>query len=99
MGENGSYIGHFSAAYCHFYCSGTESLAARRNIRRGTTLRVRPMAQVTIKDMVKRFPNGALAVDNLNLSVADGEFLVLLGPSGCGKTTTLRSIAGLERQT
>src|SRR5258708_30914552 len=57
------------------------------------------MAQVTIKDMVKRFPNGALAVDNLNLSVADGEFLVLLGPSGCGKTTTLRSIAGLERQT
>ena len=57
------------------------------------------MAQVTIKDMVKRFPNGALAVDNLNLSIADGEFLVLLGPSGCGKTTTLRSVAGLERQT
>src|SRR5258708_140582 len=57
------------------------------------------MAQVTIKDMIKRFPNGALAVDNLNLSIADGEFLVLLGPSGCGKTTTLRSVAGLERQT
>jgi multiple sugar transport system ATP-binding protein len=57
------------------------------------------MAQVTIKDMVKRFPNGALAVDNLNLNIADGEFLVLLGPSGCGKTTTLRSVAGLERQT
>jgi multiple sugar transport system ATP-binding protein len=57
------------------------------------------MAQVTIKDMVKRFPNGALAVDNLNLKVTDGEFLVLLGPSGCGKTTTLRSVAGLERQT
>src|SRR5258708_31009762 len=57
------------------------------------------MAQVTINDMVKRFPNGALAVDSLNLKVADGEFLVLLGPSGCGKTTTLRSVAGLERQT
>lgn len=57
------------------------------------------MAQVTIKDMVKVFPNGALAVDNLNLNIADGEFLVLLGPSGCGKTTTLRSVAGLERQT
>jgi multiple sugar transport system ATP-binding protein len=57
------------------------------------------MAQVTIKDMVKRFPNGALAVDNLNLNIADGEFLVLLGPSGCGKTTTLRSVAGLEQQT
>jgi len=57
------------------------------------------MAQVTLKELVKRFPNGALAVDNLNLNIADGEFLVLLGPSGCGKTTTLRSIAGLERQT
>jgi len=56
------------------------------------------MAQVTIRDMVKRFPNGTIAVDNLQLNIADGEFLVLLGPSGCGKTTTLRSIAGLERQ-
>ncbi len=57
------------------------------------------MAKVTIKNMVKRFPNGMLAVDTLNLDIADGEFLVLLGPSGCGKTTTLRSVAGLERQT
>ncbi|MEP7288350.1 MAG: ABC transporter ATP-binding protein [Chloroflexota bacterium] len=57
------------------------------------------MAQVTIRNMVKRFANGAIAVDNLNLSIPDGEFLVLLGPSGCGKTTTLRSVAGLERQT
>jgi sn-glycerol 3-phosphate transport system ATP-binding protein/multiple sugar transport system ATP-binding protein len=57
------------------------------------------MAKVTIKDMMKRFPNGTIAVDNLNLDIADGEFLVLLGPSGCGKTTTLRSVAGLERQT
>ncbi len=57
------------------------------------------MAQIKLKDIVKRFPNGALAVASLNLDIADGEFLVLLGPSGCGKTTTLRSIAGLERQT
>src|SRR6202158_1460799 len=57
------------------------------------------MAQIKIDQMVKRFPNGALAVDNLNLTVPDGEFLVLLGPSGCGKTTTLRSVAGLEHQT
>jgi len=57
------------------------------------------MAQVKLQNIVKRFPNGALAVANLNLDIADGEFLVLLGPSGCGKTTTLRSIAGLEKQT
>src|SRR5260221_4570296 len=56
------------------------------------------MAQVTIKDMVKRFSNGALAVDSLNLNIADGEFLVLLGPSGCGMPPTLRSVAGVERQ-
>ncbi len=57
------------------------------------------MAQIKIDHMIKRFPNGALAVNNLNLTIADGEFLVLLGPSGCGKTTTLRSVAGLEHQT
>ena len=39
------------------------------------------------------------AIDGVSLSVADGEFLVLLGPSGCGKTTFLRIIAGLEKQT
>src|SRR5258707_8633374 len=99
MGENGSHLGHFSAAHRYLYRSGQESLATGRNIRRCAALRISPMAQVTIKVMVKRFPNGALAVANLNLSVADGEFLVLLGRSGCGKTTTLRSIAGLERQT
>src|SRR5258706_8417655 len=99
MGENGSHLGHFSAAHRYLYRSGQESLATGRNIRRCAALRISPMAQVTIKVMVKRFPNGALAVDNLNLAVADGEFLVLLGPSGCGKTTTLRSVAGLEHQT
>ena len=58
------------------------------------------MAEVRIKSLYKRFhPAGPLAVDNLNLDIADGEFLVLLGPSGCGKTTTLRCVAGLERQT
>lgn len=58
------------------------------------------MAEVRIKNLCKRFtPDGPLAVDNLNLDIADGEFLVLLGPSGCGKTTTLRCVAGLEQQT
>jgi len=53
------------------------------------------MARVLIKNLVKRFGK-IIAVNNLNLEVKDGEFLVILGPSGCGKTTTLRCIAGLE---
>ena len=39
---------------------------------------------------------GVVAVQNFNLTIADGEFLVLVGPSGCGKSTTLRMIGGLE---
>ena len=57
------------------------------------------MAEVRIEHLIKIFPGGTRAVDDVSLHVADGEFLVLLGPSGCGKTTTLRSVAGLERQT
>ncbi|SHN65630.1 ABC transporter ATP-binding protein [Bradyrhizobium erythrophlei] len=54
------------------------------------------MADVSLVDISKRF--GAVeAVRNLSLSIADGEFVVLLGPTGAGKTTTLRLIAGLER--
>jgi multiple sugar transport system ATP-binding protein len=44
----------------------------------------------------KEFGGGVVAVDDLSLEVADGEFMVLVGPSGCGKTTTLRMVAGLE---
>lgn len=44
----------------------------------------------------KRFPGGAVAVDGVDLDVAEGELVALLGPSGCGKTTTLRCIAGFE---
>jgi multiple sugar transport system ATP-binding protein len=54
------------------------------------------MAEVVLEGVGKRFPNGALAVRDLNLTVADGELVVLVGPSGCGKTTILRLIAGLE---
>ncbi len=53
------------------------------------------MAEIVLKDMIKRFGN-LVAVNNLNLTIKDKEFLVLLGPSGCGKTTTLRCISGLE---
>ncbi|HUV90012.1 MAG TPA: ABC transporter ATP-binding protein [Anaerolineae bacterium] len=57
------------------------------------------MAEIRIQNLVKVFPGGTRAVDGVSIHVADGEFLVLLGPSGCGKTTTLRCVAGLERQT
>jgi multiple sugar transport system ATP-binding protein len=53
------------------------------------------MARVVCRNRCKRFGDG-LAVDNVNLEVGEGEFLVIVGPSGCGKTTTLRMIAGLE---
>ncbi len=53
------------------------------------------MATIEIKNMIKKYGD-LTAVNNLNLTIHDKEFLVLLGPSGCGKTTTLRSIAGLE---
>jgi len=55
------------------------------------------MADVQLVNVDKIYPGvKALAVNKVNLSIQDGEFLVLLGPSGCGKTTTLRMIAGLE---
>jgi len=54
------------------------------------------MATVTFDHMVKRYAGDVLAVNDLNLEIRDGEFLVLVGPSGCGKTTALRCVAGLE---
>jgi len=54
------------------------------------------MAQLSLKNVGKRYPDGFVAVKDFNLEAADGEFVVLVGPSGCGKSTTLRLIAGLE---
>lgn len=58
------------------------------------------MAQVEISRLVKTYPDrtgpGARAVDGIDLTIFDKEFMVLVGPSGCGKSTTLRMIAGLE---
>ena len=55
------------------------------------------MASVTFDHVTKTYPGGTHAVNDLQLVVADGEFLVLVGPSGCGKSTALRMVAGLER--
>jgi len=57
------------------------------------------MAGIEITSLHMRYPDGTVAVEEVDLSVRDGELFVMLGPSGCGKTTTLRAVAGLERQT
>ncbi len=54
------------------------------------------MATVTLDRLTKKYPNGFVAVTDLNIDIADAEFLVLVGPSGCGKSTALRMVAGLE---
>jgi multiple sugar transport system ATP-binding protein len=51
---------------------------------------------VTFQSVSKVYPDGTRAVNDLNLEIEDGEFMVLVGPSGCGKTTALRMVAGLE---
>jgi iron(III) transport system ATP-binding protein len=52
---------------------------------------------LTIEGLVKEFQGGVRAVDDISLTIREGEFVTLLGPSGCGKTTTLNCVAGLER--
>ena len=55
------------------------------------------MAKVELKNLSKTYDKKILALENINLTIEDGQFFVLLGPSGAGKTTTLRCIAGLEK--
>jgi multiple sugar transport system ATP-binding protein len=57
------------------------------------------MASVTFSSVGKTYPDGTRAVNELELEIADGEFMVFVGPSGCGKTTALRMVAGLEEIT
>jgi len=54
------------------------------------------MAEIVLDKVTKRYPDGALAVSDVDITIADGEFIILVGPSGCGKSTTLNMIAGLE---
>jgi multiple sugar transport system ATP-binding protein len=54
------------------------------------------MAEIVLAHVSKSYPDGAVAVKDLSITIADGEFIILVGPSGCGKSTTLNMIAGLE---
>ncbi|MEU4569637.1 sn-glycerol-3-phosphate ABC transporter ATP-binding protein UgpC [Micromonospora sp. NPDC023956] len=54
------------------------------------------MADIVLDKVSKKFPDGTVAVADVDLEIADGEFVILVGPSGCGKSTTLNMIAGLE---
>src|SRR5882757_7887654 len=66
------------------------------DIRQNSSLRDAEMTDLRLEFVSRRFGK-AIAVDEIQLAVSQGEFVTLLGPSGCGKTTTLRMIAGLER--
>ena len=57
------------------------------------------MPGLTFDHVSKEFPGGTVAVRDLSLAIADGEFMIFVGPSGCGKTTALRMVAGLEKIT
>jgi sn-glycerol 3-phosphate transport system ATP-binding protein len=57
------------------------------------------MPGLTFDGVTKEFPGGTVAVHDLSLEIADGEFMIFVGPSGCGKTTALRLVAGLEKIT
>src|SRR5919106_2484912 len=54
------------------------------------------MAEIQLREVTKRYPDGTEAVKRVSLDIGDGEFMILVGPSGCGKSTALRMIAGLE---
>jgi len=57
------------------------------------------MANITLKNIMKKYDGDVIAVHDFNLEIKDKEFVILVGPSGCGKSTTLRMIAGLENIT
>jgi NitT/TauT family transport system ATP-binding protein len=57
------------------------------------------VASISVEHLTKRYPSGTLALSDVNLDVAEGEFVAVVGPSGCGKSTLLRIMAGLDTPT
>ena len=57
------------------------------------------MGDILLKHISKSYDKGTTIIEDLNLKIEDGSFTVLVGPAGCGKSTTLRMIAGLEKET
>jgi NitT/TauT family transport system ATP-binding protein len=57
------------------------------------------VASIVVEHLTKRYSTGTVALDDLNLEIADGEFVAVVGPSGCGKSTLLRILAGLDEAT
>jgi NitT/TauT family transport system ATP-binding protein len=57
------------------------------------------VASIVIEHLTKRYPTGTVALEDVNLDIADGEFVAVVGPSGCGKSTMLRILAGLDTPT
>ncbi len=54
------------------------------------------MASIALEQLTKRYPTGTVALDGIDLTIADGDFVAVVGPSGCGKSTLLRIVAGLD---
>jgi NitT/TauT family transport system ATP-binding protein len=57
------------------------------------------VASISVEHLTKRYPSGTLALSDVNLDVAEGEFVAVVGPSGCGKSTLMRIMAGLDEAT
>jgi NitT/TauT family transport system ATP-binding protein len=77
--------------------ASSADIATSGGVPRGVDVRGRPL--VSLRGISKTFSNGTVALKDLNLDIAEGEFISLLGPSGCGKSTALRIIAGLGEPT